>query len=566
MKNVLLLVIFTIITASAQNWITVGGNTQRNGLTEMTGPADVSQTFWTVSSSSSLWGNSVFTYGDKFITSRVTFSPVYSAKLECRSLTDGSLYWEKVLNDSAILYAVGFNEFAVYTHDYKTGILYSLSPADGSINWSIAEDMFGGKSGVLFACNGDPIIKGKRLDKYTGAVVWSYNYIVPVGPDAGYAMYGNTYYHWHGSIVTPKVVFALDAETGQFKYESVELAGDGDQEVPLTIGSDGTIYIPRDGGPLYAIEDNGSALNVKWQYTPISAINGYLGSDSTGNVYLVDGGKLRRLNKVDGTLMDTSLVEITTGFLPTITVDTEGKVYLCTADAGPGKYYCFSPDLQTLYWEMSMPYNYYCAPVIGKEGVMVLIGSGNEIKSYKSGDLLKPVADFYADSVNIMTGDSINFFDQSSYIPDTWQWHFEGGTPDTSNEQNPQNIIYNQSGTFTVTLTASNSLGSDWIMKECYINVEQSVNVDDFTQTPIEFYLYQNYPNPFNPATKIKYQVPNGASNTTLKVFDMLGNEVAVLVNGNRPAGTYEVNFDAAELPSGIYFYELRSGNYTDVQ
>ena len=75
-----------------------------------------------------------------------------------------------------------------------------------------------------------------------------------------------------------------------------------------------------------------------------------------------------------------------------------------------------------------------------------------------------------------------------------------------------------------------------------------------------DFYLSQNYPNPFNPSTRIQYQVSSNAS-VTLKIYDVLGNQVATLVDGYKPAGTYEVDFDANKLASGIYCYQLRSWN-----
>ncbi len=83
---------------------------------------------------------------------------------------------------------------------------------------------------------------------------------------------------------------------------------------------------------------------------------------------------------------------------------------------------------------------------------------------------------------------------------------------------------------------------------------------------PNVFSLEQNYPNPFNPTTTIKYAVGDTyyASPVllTLRVYDILGNEIATLVNEEKSAGTYEVNFDAADFPSGIYFYKLQSGSY----
>jgi photosystem II stability/assembly factor-like uncharacterized protein len=77
----------------------------------------------------------------------------------------------------------------------------------------------------------------------------------------------------------------------------------------------------------------------------------------------------------------------------------------------------------------------------------------------------------------------------------------------------------------------------------------------------IEFSLEQNYPNPFNPTTNIEYQIPE-QSFVTLKIYDVLGNEIAALVSDEKPIGSYEVEFKATGLPSGIYFYRLITGNF----
>lgn len=78
---------------------------------------------------------------------------------------------------------------------------------------------------------------------------------------------------------------------------------------------------------------------------------------------------------------------------------------------------------------------------------------------------------------------------------------------------------------------------------------------------PVEFSLSQNYPNPFNPTTVINYQLPM-SSHISLKIYDLLGREVATLVNEQKDAGSYEVKFDGKNLSSGIYFYQLRAGEF----
>ena len=84
-------------------------------------------------------------------------------------------------------------------------------------------------------------------------------------------------------------------------------------------------------------------------------------------------------------------------------------------------------------------------------------------------------------------------------------------------------------------------------------------------EIPNNFNLFQNYPNPFNPTTKINYEIPK-RSFVTLKVYDVLGKEVATLVNQDMSAGSYEINFDASELTSGIYFYRISAGSFTETK
>lgn len=90
---------------------------------------------------------------------------------------------------------------------------------------------------------------------------------------------------------------------------------------------------------------------------------------------------------------------------------------------------------------------------------------------------------------------------------------------------------------------------------------------DDFSEIPETNVLSQNYPNPFNPVTKIRYELPETLDEyVSLKVFDILGNEVAVLVNENQKPGRYSVEFDGGNLSSGVYFYKLNAGSYSEVK
>ena len=81
------------------------------------------------------------------------------------------------------------------------------------------------------------------------------------------------------------------------------------------------------------------------------------------------------------------------------------------------------------------------------------------------------------------------------------------------------------------------------------------------TVAPNGFRLFQNYPNPFNPSTRITYQI-HETGMVTLKIYDVLGNKVTTLVNEEKIAGNYEINFNAGNLSSGLYIYQLKSGNF----
>ncbi|MEJ2196877.1 MAG: T9SS type A sorting domain-containing protein [Ignavibacteriaceae bacterium] len=96
-------------------------------------------------------------------------------------------------------------------------------------------------------------------------------------------------------------------------------------------------------------------------------------------------------------------------------------------------------------------------------------------------------------------------------------------------------------------------------------NVISNLVGNNTNDIPSDFILNQNYPNPFNPLTTIRYSVPQTAT-VTIKVFDILGNEIETLVNEEKPVGNYEVEFNAISLPSGVYFNRLQAGSFVEIR
>jgi len=126
--------------------------------------------------------------------------------------------------------------------------------------------------------------------------------------------------------------------------------------------------------------------------------------------------------------------------------------------------------------------------------------------------------------------------------------------------------------TYNGTLTISNSDSTITVSLKGFSNNNTGI-LSISNETPSKFSLYQNYPNPFNPVTKIKFDISEFPISkgglkgvVTLKLYDILGKEIQILVNEHLSPGTYEINFNAENLSSGLYFYKLTNGNFTEIK
>ena len=170
---------------------------------------------------------------------------------------------------------------------------------------------------------------------------------------------------------------------------------------------------------------------------------------------------------------------------------------------------------------------------------------------------MPPLADFYADVTEIMTGDTVNFFDLSTNNPTQWIWTFEGATPSSSNEQNPTGIVYTTAGTYDVQLQANNSYGSNINLKSDYI-VVGNVMVKDMNRNK-GFFVY---PNPS--AGELNVRLENGleawgqGGMVEVSVLNTIGKTVW---SKHSDAQQGNIKIDLSNQPSGLYIIRISSND-----
>ncbi len=193
-----------------------------------------------------------------------------------------------------------------------------------------------------------------------------------------------------------------------------------------------------------------------------------------------------------------------------------------------------------------------------------VIDSIKLLESLNEGEFVK----YKVEIVNALSGSVIGVFDEVTYSNknvkeyDNIAW--EVATEELSGEQNVVLRLrvetnFNCDVSFAEKYADGSAVASDLSKRHPR---KRSMKRE---QLVTDYSLFQNYPNPFNPSTTIKYALPK-AGNVVLKVYDVLGKEVASLVNNHQESGRYSVSFDGSNLASGMYFYKLTSDSFTEIK
>ncbi len=221
--------------------------------------------------------------------------------------------------------------------------------------------------------------------------------------------------------------------------------------------------------------------------------------------------------------------------------------------------------------------NLYVSSYNGKN-VRKFDQNGNDLGLFVNSNLVGPTNIWFDDNGDLLVSDyngtAVKRFDpDGNYLSDFITGiHFSEGVDFFPNG----NILIGNGATHSVKMFDSNGnyiedfipSGSGGLVTPNAIVIRETatLSVDDNENASLDnFQLEQNYPNPFNPTTVIRYRLPI-TSDVTIKVFNILGKEITTLVNDELAAGEHEVEFDATGLPSGIYFYQLKSNDFLETK
>jgi hypothetical protein len=610
------LVALGFVSLAKSNWPTVGGGSARHGQSPIIGPTSA-QVLWQ-GTQSGWFGGQVYIEGDKLVLMR--FQGLDYTPIVCHDLNFGAELWSVDFpGPGSRSVPIGFRDGQVYGLNFMESqhdTVYALNPVTGAIIWRAAHTVAQGIiASAIYTANGDLILAGSntqliRVNHQNGATIWATNRPIPNTGAEALASFGNKVYGWKGYINTDKQLTAWDMETGAELY-SIALPGDGDQEIPHIVGPDGTLYLKRDGGLLYAIVDNGSGFSIRWTHSTIGAQTySQWGVGLDGSVYVPDGVSIVRLEATTGNELNRSpaLISSSTTLNARVTIGANGTLYVCNGGYADGAIYALSPDLQVLWSDPIMAIT-YAGPALGQGGALAVSGSGDILKIYRTaGSTITVTLEPINPPIVIPPGGGSFSFNatvtNNSSSPATTQVWIKVHLPDLSwygpvlgplsltlpgnqsvTRLRLQNVpgsaplgLYTYrgwAGTYPSAPQDSSSftfskLGSgnqdleqdDWVCSgELFPGEVERTSLVSSASGSGATPTTNISPNPFNFSTTISYELKT-ASQVNLMIFDYTGRLVTTLVEGWREVGTYQVDFDGSRLASGLYLVKLQARDF----
>lgn len=424
------------------DWSNSGGNAQRNAISSSTGPKN-SDLLWSGARSSLIsWlpvteENRVFVVRQKGWPGSANDSVVVAMDL----LSGEELWCIEIpyhTNDWTTWIA-GVKNGRVYASRSGNGAsvqdtLYALDALTGETLWvsSVVIDA-GPYDGVVFAADGDPIIASFRdiwrFNSDDGSLVWHADRVGSVSGSCGGALFGDAFYVADAA-PGGHVLVRYDIETGQRLYESPVMAGFTLQNTPF-IGPDGTIYLSRtQNNPsvdfFYAFQDTGSAFVEKWHIPCAWTTFSEFAATDAGCVYcLLPGPRIGQIDTSTGEILSQSeLVGVSGEYLsPHFAVDADGTVFFSNGGFATGKVSVYTADLSPV-WNVSLANINIGGPSLGRNGVLVLCGTGTTMRAYKTAE---PVLAVNITALSPRISVSIHNIGQRNATNLSWTLRITGG-------------------------------------------------------------------------------------------------------------------------------------------
>jgi sugar lactone lactonase YvrE len=389
-------------TASASDWSNVGGNGARNGLSAEHGPS-AATLLWSNSADPAVIAWHPVTMGHRVFAIRESGFPQDGGpandKLVCYHLDTGAILWSTVVPYSGststdwIAWLGGANAGRVYASRASTGKprpLHAFDARTGALLWTSADSSQAfAYDGVMFAPDGDLIVgdhtKVVRIDALSGATVWTFLRTRPISNNCGVAVTTTAAFVDNGFFGSSQWISKIDLATGALLYESPQIPGGSEQNTPFVSPDGATVYFPRSQNNvatdfLFAFDDTGSALNLKWQ-TPMRWTTGHEhGCGPDGSIYTFKANnEFVRLDPATGHTLSSAgfLAPIGTGNLsPKTAVAANGIVYVSNGWTGTpnsnGRLWAFSSDLSTLHFTLNLNSPNQGGPSLGASGTLIV--------------------------------------------------------------------------------------------------------------------------------------------------------------------------------------------------
>lgn len=322
----------------------------------------------------------------------------------------------------------------------------------------------------------------------------------------------------------------------------------------LSSSPNGSLFASNPGGAILRSTDSGSTWDLVYFGLDFTRIQTVIVSPNE-NVFAIINNKLNRSTD-NGESWEQIQIYDEFEWITKIAINSLGTIFAKLSDG----YFRSTDNGENWSQLTSIPEG---LDIFGITNTNAMYATASDSGFYSSTD--------YGDSWNYLSkgsGKPIRSF-ASNYIGYLFILeHFHNILRSTDNGFSWQEI---NSGLDSTSINCLIITDDDYLLagtsgKGVYRSANKTTSVENsFIQIPNVFFLEQNYPNPFNPTTKIRYQISQ-TSYVSLKIFDVLGNEILTLVNQEKPAGEYEVYFDGSSFSSGIYFYQLKAGELIETR